>query len=120
MSGALQMEEAAIKTLAQVESLVLNGAEAGGDSNDSVSLVLSSGTVVVPLSGLVDLDRERERLVAELDDVARNLARLSNRLDDERFLSRAPEEVVDKERDRLAASQERHNRIEETLARLGR
>ena len=120
VSGALQMEEAAIRTLAQVDSLVLNGTEAGGDSNDSISLVLSSGTVVVPLGGLVDIDRERERLAAELDDVARNLARLSKRLDDERFLSRAPEEVVDRERERLAASRERRDRIEETLARLSR
>ena len=119
MTGALQMEEAAVRALAQVDKLVLDGAEAGVDTNDSVSLVLSSGTVIVPLGGLVDLDREKERLAAELDDVARNLARLSNRLDDQRFLSRAPEDVVERERERLAASRQRRERIEETLARLG-
>ena len=119
MSGALELEAAAIRTLAQVDPLVLNGADAGGDSNDSVSLVLSTGTVVVPLGGLVDLDRERERLAAELKDVAKNLARLSTRLEDDRFLSRAPEEVVEKERERLAAAQERQDRIQDTLTRLG-
>ena len=119
MSGALEAEEAAIRTLAQVDPLVLNGADAGGDSNDSVSLVLSTGTVVVPLGGLVDLDRERERLAAELKDVAKNLARLSTRLEDDRFLSRAPEEVVERERERLAAAQERQDRIQDTLTRLG-
>ena len=119
MSGALEAEEAAIRTLAQVDPLVLNGADAGGDSNDSVSLVLSTGTVVVPLGGLVDLDRERERLATELKDVAKNLARLSTRLEDDRFLSRAPEEVVEKERERLAAAQERRDRIQDTLTRLG-
>ena len=118
MSDALQAEEAAIKTLAQVDPLVLDGATGDGDSNGSVSLVLSSGTVLVPLGGLVDLDRERERLAAELKDVAKNLARLSNRLDDDRFLSRAPEEVVERERERLATAQERRDRIEETLTRL--
>ena len=59
------------------------------------------------------------RLADEMDDVSKNLARLNKRLDDERFLSRAPEEVVDRERERLAASQQRRDRIEETLAKLG-
>ena len=118
MSGALEAEEAAIKTLAQVDPLVLDGAT-GGDSNDSVSLVLSSGTVLVPLGGLVDLGRERERLAAEMKDVAQEPGPgCSKRLEDDRFLSRAPEEVVERERERLATAQERRDRIEENLARL--
>ncbi len=118
MSGVLEMEAAAIRILAQVDPLVLDGSDAGGNSNDSVSLVLSSGIVLVPLGGLVDLDRERDRLVGELNDVECNLARLSTRLEDDRFLSRAPEEVVERERERLAAAQGRRARIEETLAKL--
>ena len=119
MSGAMEVEAAAISSLAQVDHLVLDGADPVGGTKDSVSLVLSSGTVVVPLGGLVDLDRERERLVEELSEVDCNLARLTTRLEDTRFLSRAPEEVVDRERERLAEAQVRRARIEDTLAKLG-
>ncbi len=119
VAGAIQTETAAIKTLGQVDPLVVNGSDAGPSANDRVSLVLSRGTVEVPLGGLVDLGRERERLAGELTENGRNLARLEARLQDDRFLSRAPEDVVERERERLASVRDRRARIQETLARLG-
>ena len=84
-----------------------------------VTLVLTSGTVVVPLGGLVDLDGEMARLAQELSEAETNIARLEKRLTDEQFVSKAPEEVVDRERQRLVTVQERRDRIQEVLARLG-
>ena len=54
--------------------------------------------VMVPLAGLIDADAERARLDKELDRLARELARLQGKLGNAKFIENAPEEVVDKER----------------------
>ena len=117
--GAVAEAEAdAIKMLARVESLKFGARSNGSASNDSVSLVLSKGVVTIPLGGLVDLDKERERLRDEIKDIERNRERLAQRLSDERFLSRAPAEVVERERERLESIEERKVRAEDVLERL--
>ena len=88
-------------------------------SVDEVAQVLAQGTLVLSLSGLVDLREEAERLGGELADLDAYRAKLSTRLRDESFLSKAPEEVVDRERQRLEATDERRSRVEEILSRLG-
>jgi len=87
-------------------------------SVDEVAQVLAQGTLVLSLSGLVDMGEEAERLGGELADLDAYRAKLSSRLQDESFLSRAPEEVVDKERQRLEATEERRTRVEDILSRL--
>ena len=62
---------------------------------------------------------EAGRLGGELADLDAYRAKLSTRLQDESFLAKAPEEVVDRERQRLEATEERRSRVEEILSRLG-
>ncbi|MCI0437779.1 MAG: class I tRNA ligase family protein, partial [Chloroflexi bacterium] len=117
IASVVDAEGAVVKSLARVEPLTIGSN--GGDSPDNVAIVLSSGTVTVPLHGLVDVGRERERLGKELDELRVNHARLSARLQDEKFTSRAPEDVVERERERLANIEERQARVNEILSRLG-
>ena len=117
--AVVEAEADAIKMLARVEPLKFGAESNGAMSSDSVSLVLSKGVVTIPLGGLVDLDKERERLRSEVADIELNRGRLTARLSDERFLSRAPGEVVERERERLESIEERKGRAEEILARLG-
>ena len=84
-----------------------------------MSLVFSKANVTVPLGGVVDLEREKQRLSEELEKMTDNLQRLTARLSDERFLAKAPEEVVERERERLGSTESRRARVAETLARLG-
>jgi valyl-tRNA synthetase len=86
---------------------------------DSVSQTRDKGTVTVPLGDLVDMEQERARLHGELAQIELNHGRLSKRLEDEQFLSRAPKDVVERERQRLASMDDRRARVEETLSRLG-
>ena len=71
-----------------------------------------------PLEGLVDIDAERNRLAAELADAEQALERLGARLSDAQFLEKAPEEVVERERDRQRATEERKARLQELLTQL--
>ena len=83
-----------------------------------VSVVVKNGTVSIPLKGLVDLDRERQRLNDEIEELEENCGRLSVRLNDQAFLSKAPEDVVDRERQRLETAKERKLKVNEILSRL--
>ena len=122
IAATLESEEATIKSQAGVDPLLVGedgGAAGAGAADEGVTLVVSNGTVTVPLAGLVDLDQERDRLHGELKELEANRERLSAKLEDEKFVSRAPEEVVERERQRLEAAGERKARVEEILARLG-
>ena len=68
---------------------------------------------------LVDKDKERARLQKELEAAEKEIAALSARLSNENFVSRAPEKVVNGEREKLARAEERKRMIETGLASLG-
>ena len=118
-SAVAEAEADAIKMLARVDPLKVGVSSNGANSSDSVSLVLSKGVVTIPLGGLVDLDKERERLRDEISEIDGNRERLAARLSDDRFLSRAPAEVVERERERLTSIEERKSRAEDVLSRIG-
>ena len=112
-----ESEADAIQALAQVQPLRLDGS--GAPSAQRATLVLTAGTVTVLLEGVVDVEREKDRLSKELEQIDANRERLSARLRDEQFLSKAPEEVVERERHRLDSMADRRGRVVETLSRLG-
>ena len=119
LAPVLEAEAATIKSQAGIDPLMVGSDGDGASGGDSVALVLTGGTVTVPLGGMVDLDRERARLADELQQLKKNLGRLSTRLADEQFLSKAPEDVIERERQRLASGRDRSARIEDMLSRLG-
>ena len=116
--GVVEAEADAIKALARVEPITFASARDQANAVQEVSLVLSKGTVTVPLGGLVDLGRESARLSNEMEQIDANRERLSARLKDESFLAKAPEDVVDRERERLGSMEERRARIVDVLSRL--
>ena len=112
-------ETATIRELGRVEPLtVTDGPLAASGSNERVELVLARSTVAVLLAGTVDVEGEKRRLSDELEEIDSNRDRLLGRLEDDKFLSRAPAEVVERERGRLEAMDQRRSRVAEILSRL--
>ena len=119
---ALEAEAGAIRSLALVDPLRFGAAPAEANKADStqrVSMALSMGTVTMPLGGLVDVEQEKSRLLDELEQIDTSLERLSARLRDDQFLAKAPDDVVERERQRLEGTKDRRSRIGELLSRLG-
>jgi valyl-tRNA synthetase len=87
-------------------------------ADTTVAAILPGATVLVALEGLVDTAKERTRLQQELQDCLANMQRLSQRLTNADFISKAPEDVVERERERLGLLGERRDRIQEFLAQL--
>ncbi|MCY4653836.1 MAG: valine--tRNA ligase, partial [Dehalococcoidia bacterium] len=87
-------------------------------SSDRAVQALASGTLAVSLGGLVDLGEETSRIRSELGELTKYEQRITRNLSNENFVNRAPEEVVDRERDRLAGAQQRISRLTDILDRL--
>jgi valyl-tRNA synthetase len=83
------------------------------------SAVLRSGAeLFLPLADVIDLDRERVRLRTELDRVAGMKESTRKRLENEGFVARAPEAVVQKEREKLDSLAEQEEKLTRTLRSL--
>jgi valyl-tRNA synthetase len=118
-STALEEEAQAIKSLARTEPLVfLKDGVSRPPAATTVSAILPGATVLIPLEGLVDTSKERGRLDQELKECLENMERLSQRLSNTEFTGKAPEDVVERERERLELLEERRDRIQEFLAQL--
>jgi valyl-tRNA synthetase len=85
----------------------------------ALALVVGSVEIYLPLAGMVDLAAERERLHKELAHVEEGVARSEKLLSNEGFTGKAPAEVVQKERDRLASLQAQAAKLRERLMALG-
>jgi valyl-tRNA synthetase len=82
--------------------------------------VISGGIeVYLPLAGMIDLAAEKERLEKELTQVEQRLAASQVKLNNQGFVQKAPAEVVEKERERLADLELQADKIREQLKDLG-
>ena len=86
----------------------------------SVQFVARGELVALPLRGVIDLAAERARLEKEMAKVKGDIARVDAKLANADFLKRAPEEVVEGEREKREEAEARRVKIVEALARLAR
>ncbi len=112
---ALRDEAEAIRALARVGELRFGDSAAAG----GVRIVVQDTTVTLDVGAAVDLAAERARLADEAAETEARTAQLRQRLGNEQFTARAPTEVVERERGRLAESEARQTRIRELLETLG-
>jgi valyl-tRNA synthetase len=84
----------------------------------SAQAVLDEATVVLPLAGLIDVAAERKRLAGTRDKALAEGQKVAMKLANADFVSRAKPEVVEENRERLAAFQAEAARLEAALARI--
>jgi len=84
----------------------------------AVSELVNSAEVFVPLTGVVDIGKLRERWRKRLSELTRELERVQARLSNPQFVERAPAEVVDAERQRLADLQAQLETLQRRLRSL--
>jgi valyl-tRNA synthetase len=115
LAAALDAEARALHRLARVEVVERgNGAGHGG-----AHAVLRSGTeLFIPLEGIIDLARERQRLGEEMARVEEQLRGTEAKLANERFVQRAPEQVVQYERDKVVSLRAQRERLAGKLQAL--
>ncbi|HHJ0098386.1 TPA: valine--tRNA ligase [Yersinia enterocolitica] len=105
-----------IQSLARLSSLTLL---AEGDKGPvSVTKLVEGAEVLIPMAGLIDKATELERLAKEVAKLEAEIERIEGKLSNEGFVARAPEAVVAKERERMAACAEAKQKLIEQQATI--
>ncbi|KAB2851657.1 MAG: valine--tRNA ligase, partial [Hyphomicrobiaceae bacterium] len=103
-----------IKRLARLETLSFEPAPPRG----AVQIVLDDGIAALPLAGVVDLKAEAERLQREIAKAEGENKKIEVKLANAAFLAKAPTEVVEENKERLADGQSAIKKLEAALKRI--
>ena len=93
-------------------------ADKAGIAENAVSIVVPDATVYVPLEELIDFEQEIERLQKEEARLVKELARVNGMLNNEKFMSKAPEAKIQEEKDKLETYTQMMNQVKERLTQL--
>ncbi len=119
MQAIITGQAEAIAVLARARPLtVVEGEPEVTSGDNNLVLPLTAATVVIPMASMFDVEAERKRLEKELTGVQSEVTRLEARLNDEAFLTRAPESVVAKERQKLYTLTEKLEKLKQQSTRF--
>jgi valyl-tRNA synthetase len=114
-TARLETHRAAIERLARIE-----GVEAAASApKASLQLVVGEATYALPVGEVIDLKAESARLQKEIKKLADEVGKIDAKLGNAAFVSRAPEEVVEEQRERRTQAEQTRVRLSAALERLG-
>ena len=85
---------------------------------NAVNIVTEDAKIYIPLGELVDFEAEKKRLNKEKDATLKILTQINNKLSNEGFLAKAPEKVIEEQREKQKSLNEKLQSLEEELAKL--
>ena len=103
-----------VSRLARIESIDFAETPPAG----SVQIVLDEATIALPLQGVIDIDAEADRLKREIDKVGAEITQIDAKLANDKFVSRAPQHVVEEQRERKADAEAMATKLAQALKRL--
>jgi len=104
-----------IEALARVASIAR---DEGVARFGCVQAVLDEVSLILPLADVIDLEAEQARLAKEIARLHDEIGKIENKLANDKFVSRAPPEVVEEQRERRGSAARTRARLEEALASL--
>ncbi|WP_262267894.1 valine--tRNA ligase [Microvirga yunnanensis] len=103
-----------VKRLARISEISF----ADAAPKSSIQLLIRGEAAALPLEGVIDLDAERARLAKEIQKLDVEVGKIDAKLGNADFIKRAPEEVVEEQRERRDEALTRKAKMEEALGRL--
>ncbi|MDY0874182.1 valine--tRNA ligase [Dongia rigui] len=91
---------------------------AGEGPKGAAQIVLDEATILLPLAGVIDVEKERARLKKDLDKAAGEADKIARKLGNEQFVAKADPEVVEEQRLRLAEIEQTRDKLAQAMARL--
>ncbi|HRU51997.1 MAG TPA: class I tRNA ligase family protein, partial [Planctomycetota bacterium] len=116
MLEKLQNLSIGVQKLTKVEKIYITSNMEKPDK--TASRVLSDILVYIPLAGMMDIEKEKEKLNQEIHKLQEQIARLETKLANTEYTSKAPAQVVEKDRNKLADMQKRSQQWQEQLQSL--
>lgn len=115
-SQCIQRHESHITAMAKVDTLTIQSS--GACPQGAASFIFEEIEIFVPLEGLIDTTKELEKLAKEREKINAQLQRTEGKLQNQKFMSNAPEEVIAKEREKASVLRTTMDKIEENTKRL--
>ncbi|WP_417595411.1 valine--tRNA ligase [Oceanospirillum sp.] len=112
----LQDNYVALSKLAKLEKITW--LEDDEEAPMSATKLVGKMEVLVPMAGLIDKDAELGRLTKEMEKLQKEVGRLEGKLGNDKFVASAPEEVVAKEREKLASAQSSQAKLQEQYKKI--
>jgi valyl-tRNA synthetase len=107
-------------TLAHVDEGALTLVESLAEKPTHALILVEGGVeTYLPLKGVIDLEAEQMRVAVEMESLTQRIAEVEIRLRNENFVTKAPGEVVQRERDKRAELRERWGTLRDRLQQLG-
>ncbi len=114
-AARLETHRAAIERLARIE-----GVDAAASApKASLQIVVGEATYALPVGDVIDLKAESARLQKEIKKLVDEVGKIDAKLANAAFVARAPEEVVEEQRERRAQAEQTGARLSAALERLG-
>ncbi|MBS4539237.1 valine--tRNA ligase [Clostridium sp. D2Q-11] len=113
----LEGNEIFFKTLASASSIEVKDTKSG-IGEDAMSAVVENCEIFLPLEELVDMEKEIERLNKEKDRLNQEIKRVNGKLSNEGFIKKAPEKVVEEERQKKIKYEDMMNKVMDRLNKL--
>lgn len=117
VADTLSMLTGSFSHLLSASEVVVQTDKTGIDDN-AVSAVMENATIYMPLSDLVDLEKEKERLLKEKKRLESELKRVNAMLGNEKFMNKAPAKKIEEEKEKLSKYQVMMQKVEEELSKL--
>ncbi len=116
MANALGKNEWIFRKLQSIDSFEVSADLKKPET--SASAVIEGTELFVPLEGLIDLDKERKRIKKEIDRLEGFLKSIEGKLNNDGFVNNAPEDVVQKERDKKEDTETNLEKLRDILEEL--
>jgi len=114
----VKAERETLTTLARLDAQQLTLTTQLEAPDKAITLVAGGATIYLPLAGMINLEAEQARLRKELEDAQAQLARVEKLLGNEKFVTKAPPEVVQREREKQAKLQARIAQLNARITEL--
>lgn len=111
----LTNHDGVICKMARLEAINLVGEMPQG----AVQAVVGEATIGLPVADIIDLDKERERLNKEIQKLQKDIQQIDGKLANEKFVSNAPEEVVEEQKTRKADAESIIQKLTSALKQIG-
>lgn len=90
----------------------------GGIPADAVAAIIAGVEIFIPLEDLIDIEKEIERLEKEKENLQKELDRVNGKLNNQGFVAKAPEKVIEEEKAKQQKYQEMYDKVAERIAAL--
>ena len=104
-----------IRRLARLENAQATSAAV---PKGAIQIVVGEATVILPIADVVDINQERARLSKEIEKVEKDIEKISKMLSNPAFLAKAPEDVIEEQKETMNAAENVKAKLQQALKQL--